>query len=420
MSIDILKKEFFRLLERRNFEPDTLTQMRKQSFDQFLDLGLPNQKWENWRFTNLNRLKSETFRTAGPEDIQDETPDIEKFNISGINTIVIVNGYFQKELSSFPEGIIMEPLLDYINSNPEKINNESSNPFYNLNTSFMDSGLAITIKKNTVIDKPLRFIYLFTSLQGNIMFSPQIHIICEENSSVQILEQITGNIKGTSFFNLVGSLTLSPNSSLDYSRIIQDNGVSNQFADFNVLQEKDSRFSFFQYSEASKISRLDLNCDLRGEGSECDLMGLSLSDRSNHSDNHIWVNHHASHCRSNQFFKSILKNESSGVFNGRTIVHKGTQKSDAKQSNKNLLLSKKAVMNSNPQLEIRAEDVKCTHSSTTGELDDDALFYMRSRGLDLPRSQALMVRGFALEELKCVRNKNVYDYLLASLESWLK
>ena len=187
----------------------------------------------------------------------------------------------------------------------------------------------------------------------------------------------------------------------------------------DIQQETDSRYNFTQFADGSELGRTNINVHLNGQGANCALNGLALSHGRQHLGNHIIVEHKVPHCTSSQLFKSVLREKSSGVFNGRTIVQKNAQKTDANQSNKNLLLSKDALMNSNPQLEIHADDVRCTHGSTTGELDADSLFYLRSRGLDLAMAKSLLVRGFATECFDTVKNEKVRSFIMKRFDNWL-
>ena len=191
--------------------------------------------------------------------------------------------------------------------------------------------------------------------------------------------------------------------------------MANQY----LYQNQDSRYTFFQFATGSKLGRLNLQAQLDGEGADCNLNGLALSNKNQHLDNHIIMDHKAANCTSSQNFKTVLQDNSSGLFNGRTIVREGAQKTDSSQSNKNLLLSTNALMNSNPQLEIYADDVKCSHGSTTGALDSDALFYLRSRGLDSLAAKSLLIRGFVTELLESVKNENIQKYITGKFSDWI-
>ena len=199
----------------------------------------------------------------------------------------------------------------------------------------------------------------------------------------------------------------------DWTHVIIQNNSRNtiNMANIHVKQQQDSNYTFSQFAFGGELSRLNLYAEILGKNANCSISGLNLSDGNQHLDSNIVTNHCASHCTSSQNFKSVLKDQSSGVFNGRSIVQINAEKTDSNQSNKNLLLSDQATMNSNPQLEIHTDDVKCSHGSTTGELDPDALFYMRSRGIDEKSAIAILVNGFVSEIIDDTNHIDVSNYV---------
>jgi len=230
------------------------------------------------------------------------------------------------------------------------------------------------------------------------MVNPRINIDIGESSSLTFIEQHVGD--ATSFFqNESVFITLENNAQLSHIRIQSNSEFTQNMANLNVNQEYDSHYNFFQLVDGSKLGRSNICVQLDGKNAQCNINSLTLSKNNQHIDNNIMVNHNSPQTHSSQFVKSILFDTSIGVFNGRTVVHENAQKITAHQTNKNLLLSKKAKMNSNPQLEIYADDVKCSHGSTTGKIDEDALFYLQSRGINKQDAMELMVTGFANEVL---------------------
>ncbi len=417
MSLSHFQTEFDKLINRAYFSHEVKS-MRKDAFSKFLGTGFPSQKWEDWRFTNLSYLKNESFRISESQHTPNSILDISPYEVNGIDTIVIYNGHYQEKISSVPDGIQLMSGIEYIEQNNGKIESTEYSPFDHLNTAFMDIGMCFVVEPNTVVETPVRILFISNG-ENSVMVNPRVNIDLKESSTLTFIEHHVGD--ATSFFqNESVFLSLGPNSFVDHVRIQSNSTGTLNIDNLVVNQEIDSHYSFFQFTVGGQLGRTNIHCELNGRGSECNLNGLTLLDEENHSDINIKINHFAPNCQSSQSFKSILRDNSSGVFNGRTVVSKGAQKTDARQSNKNLLLSKKAVMYSNPQLEINTDDVKCAHASTTGELDEEALFYLRSRGLDIQTSKALMIRGFALEELELVKNKNIFDYLINLFQSWLK
>ena len=416
MRLTHFESEFDKIINRAHFSHEVKS-MRKDAFSKFLGTGLPTQKWEDWRFTNLSYLKNESFRISESQDTPNSIPDISPYKVNDVDTIVIYNGHYQEEISSVPKGIQLLSGIEYYEQKNGEVESAEYSPFDLLNTAFMDSGMCFVVEPNTVVETPVRILFISNG-ENSVMVNPRIYVDVEESTTLTFIEHHVGD--ATSFFqNESVFLSLGPNSFVDHVRIQSNSTGTLNIANLHVNQETDSHYSFFQFAVGSQLGRTNIHCELKGKGSECVLNGLTLLDEENHSDINIKVNHIAPNCQSNQSFKSILRDDSSGVFNGRTIVSKGAQKTDARQTNKNLLLSKKVVMNSIPQLDINADDVKCAHASATGALDEEALFYLRSRGLDIQSSKALMIRGFALEELELVKNKNIFDYLMKLFQSWL-
>jgi Fe-S cluster assembly protein SufD len=416
MKLTQFKSEFEKMINRDYFS-DKIHPLRQDAFSKFLEIGLPTKKWEDWRFTNLSSISKGNFRISEIQDAPKGDLDISPYKLKDIDTIVIYNGHYQETLSSIPSGVQLLSGLDYLEKTNSEFNSPEHSPFDLLNTAFMDSGMSIVVDSNVDVEKPIRMLFISSGLES-LMVTPRIHIDLGESSSVTFIEHHVGN--STSFFqNESVFVILGQNAQLNHIRI-QSNSVSTaNMAKIQVEQNADSRYTFFQFADGSRLGRLNIHAELKGEGADCSLNGLALSNDSQHLDNHIIMDHQVPHCTSSQNFKSVLQDHSSGVFNGRTIVRKGAQKTDSNQSNKNLLLSKNALINSNPQLEIYADDVKCAHGSTTGALDKDVLFYLRSRGLDMLSAKALMVRGFATELLDLVKHDGIRDFITDRFDTWL-
>jgi Fe-S cluster assembly protein SufD len=307
--------------------------------------------------------------------------------------------------------------LDYLEKKNWGFNSPEHTPFDLLNTAFMDSGMSIVVDQNVIVEKPIRMLFISSGLES-LMVTPRIHIDLGESSSATFIEHHGGD--SSSFFqNGSTFVTLEQNAQLDHIRIQSNSVTTANIVNMQVEQNADSRYTFFQFADGSQLGRLNIYNELKGEGANCAINGLTLSNDSQHLDNHIITDHQVPHCSSSQNFKTVLQDHSSSVFNGRTIVRKDAQKTDSSQSNKNLLLSKSALVNSNPQLEIYADDVKCAHGSSTGALDKDALFYLRSRGLDVLSAKALLVRGFATELLDLVKHDGIRVFITDRFDSWL-
>ena len=416
MSLSHFQTEFDKMMNRDYFS-DAVHPMRKEAFSKLLEKGLPTKNWEDWRFTNLSAISKGTFRISETQDFPQSPPDIEPYTIENVNTIVIYNGHYQESLSTVPIGVHLLSGLDYFEKKSGAVETRDDSPFDLLNTAFMDSGMSFVVDPDTVVETPVRILFISNG-EDNIMANPRMYLDVGDSAAVTFIEHHVGN--AASFFqNASLFASVGVNASLDHIRI-QSNSTSTQnMANLDVQQETDSRYTFTQFADGSELGRTNVYVHLNGKGANCELNGLALSNGKQHFDNHIIIDHKVPHCTSSQLFKSVLREKSSGVFNGRTIVQKNAQKTDAKQSNKNLLLSKDALMNSNPQLEILADDVRCTHGSTTGELDFDSLFYLRSRGLDLAGAKSLLVRGFATECFDTIQDKKIKSFIVQRFDNWL-
>jgi len=416
MSFTNFDNEFEKLLDRKYFSSE-MHPLRKQAFSKLKASGLPTQKWEDWRFTNLSVLMDNHFLISEVNDAPQSKLDISQFAIEGIQTIVFYNGHFQEDISSVPNGVELLSGQDYLESKNGEINQSEKSPFDLLNTAFMDSGVCLIINKNMNVETPIRLLFISNG-DNSIMVNPRVHIDVNSSSKLTFIEQHVGN--ATSLFqNEAVYLSLEENSEVEHIRI-QSNSINTyNIASLHVSQSTNSRYNFFQYADGSKMGRSNIYVDLNGKNSDCSINCLSLSQSDQHLDNSIIVNHNSPNTYSAQFVKSVLSDNSTGVFNGRTVVKKDAQKIEAHQSNKNLLLSKTARMNSIPQLEIYADDVKCSHGSTTGQLDDDALFYFQSRGIPKDEAFILLVSGFVGEVMEKIKFEPVKNYIDQKINLWV-
>ena len=416
MSISNYKVEFEKMLNR-NYFSKSLHPYRKEAFTQLEKTGFPTQKWENWRFTNVSNISDGEFMISEISDAPQTTPDIDSYQMEGVDTVVIYNGHYQKDISSIPNGVNLLSGSEYMERKNGNFDRTNNSPFDLLNTAFTDSGMCIVLEKNTLVKSPIRILFISNG-DRSIMVNPRVNVDIGESSSLTFIEQHVGD--ATSFFqNESVFITLGNNAQLNHVRIQSNSEFTQNISNLNVNQAADSQYEFFQLVDGSKLGRSNICVQLDGENAQCNINSLTLSKNNQHIDNNIIVNHNSAQTHSSQFVKSILFDTSTGVFNGRTVVHENAQKITAQQTNKNILLSKKAKMNANPQLEIYADDVKCSHGSTTGQIDEDALFYLQSRGINKQDAMELMVTGFANEVLDKIPHpeikKAVYTEFTAKL-----
>ena len=412
------RDEFDTLLDSINNENDELTDLRKKSFENFIDNGLPTNKWEDWQFTNFSSIEKGDFRLSSLSDAVELT-GLLPGRIPNTYLIVSINGYYQPNLSDIPDEAKVASGADHFSSdfNYQSLKSVQShqdrglNPFYMLNTSMMNSGLSIHIKDNAKITKPIQIIYLTTSITSEIMNHPRFVFQFGNNSEATVVEHYIGSTSTPYFNNSVTKVELGENSFVNHIRIQEESEMSHHVANTFYDLNKDSNLNVNSVSLGSSLFRHNIKLKFCGDSSSADYSALSLINDQQHHDQHIIVEHMSDACQSNQLFKYILSDQSSGVFNGKVVVEEHTKSTDASQSNKNLVLSPSALMNANPQLEIYAEDVKCSHGSTTGQIDPEALFYLKSRGLGHEKSMELIMNGFISDILELIKNEDIGEYL---------
>ena len=417
MILDNYENQFERLLEKRAFSND-FNHFKKDAFLKFKKLGFPTRRWEDWRFTNLKDIRRKSYSVPTYRDSSAIDLKFKSYYRKGFIPIVFQNGHFiQPTKNNFKDLSINSDVnftttMKYNGLFPENENQ----PFELLNSAFMDSKMEITIKGNNYYEKPLHFIFIYDNKE-ELMISPRTYLNISSNSSATILEEHIGD--SNSFLNYSKFIHIHRNAHLNHTKIHSNSKNRISITNLNVYQDSNSNYRFTQFSNGNELNRLNIKSHLKGQGSDCSLSGISLSKEGHHIDNNIIVNHHSPNCMSSQNFRSILKDRSSGVYNGRTIVKRAAQKTNSSQSNKNILLSDTAKMNSNPQLEIYADDVKCSHGSTTGKLNKDAIFYLRSRGLDLKSARELLLNGFVNDIIEQVKNKDIKYMLNKNINIWL-
>ena len=332
---------------------------------------------------------------------------------------MIINGHYQPSLSELPKTVTISTGAEHYLSHPEFYSHKymeskwskGLNPFYTLNTSMMNSGICVYVENDTTLSKPIQIIYLTTAIQKEIMNHPRFVFELGDNSKATFVEHYIGSTTTGYFNNSVTSVELGQNSFMDHIRIQEETSSSHHIANSFYELSQGSTLNVNNTSIGSSLYRHNINLKFCGANSSANYNALSLTDKEQHHDQRIIVEHSSDSCQSNQLFKYILSDESSGVFNGKVIVEEHTKQTDANQSNKNLVLSPSALMNANPQLEIYAEDVKCSHGSTTGQIDPEALFYLKTRGLSHKKSMELIMNGFISDISELIKNKHIGAYL---------
>jgi Fe-S cluster assembly protein SufD len=392
---------------------NSMSELRDKSIRNFEEQGFPTRKEENWKYTSLNSIIKNDFSLTPAKDDTIEFKDVKKYFIHDIDTykIVFIDGVYSSYLSETThDGVDICLLSSALNKAKykqvidvyfNKIAQENS--LTSLNTAFAKEGAYIYIPKGKAVSKPIQIIHLATGNEANSMLQPRNLIVAEENSEVQIIERHQSLGSNAVFTNSVTEIYAGKRAMVDYYKIQNDKDEASLIDNTYIDQHDNSEVSVHTFSFGGKLTRNNLNFYQNGEHINSILKGVTIIEGKQHVDHNTLVHHIEPNCESHQDYKGIFDESSTGVFNGKIVVDKIAQKINAYQSNNNILVSDKATINSKPQLEIFADDVRCSHGCTVGQLDEDALFYMRSRGIGKKEARALLMYTFANTVLESVK-----------------
>lgn len=427
-TVDLYLKEFTSLKAGEfSGDPPPFLHLRQAAMDRFSELGFPTPAMESWRHTDISSLSRTPYRPLTPGKRRIDRRRLDPYVIADVYRAVVVNGRFDSSLSLLPpEGVEIGSLRDAMGRNlvrlPSYLGGVAdihNHPFVALNTAFMTDGLFIHVPQNTVVDRPIHAV-IFTDPPGHGRMSHVRHLIrVEANSEATVVEHYLGGSSRDYWMNCVTENVVEENATLRHIRVVEDSPEAYHVATAHTLQFAQSTLEGWSVVVGGKLVRNDTVSRLDAEGCGCTLKGLVLARGRQHVDNHTFVSHEKPHGTSHQLYKGIYGGRSHGVFNGRIFVRQDAQKTNADQTNRNLLISRDALVNSNPQLEINADDVRCTHGSTTGQLDEEVLFYLHSRGLDDVSARTLLAAGFAGEVTGGIPHEPLRDYLSRLLSDWL-
>lgn len=413
------------------FGPESLTAMRDRAFAKFQEFGVPTLKDEEFKYISLRVLEEGGFQPAYGATVDRIT--IENSSIGKIDgyTVAFVNGQYAPELStihSLPGGAFAGSLEDGFVIHPEiiakhlgnvatlagRLGSTNDERFVHLNTAYLGEGAFVYIPEGKSIETPIHIVHVTQADHGPLVSYPRVLVVLGENADVKIVESYLG-LDGVYFTNAVTEVYLGPNAILEHTRFQQETAHAVHISNLSVHQEADSIYTSNVANFGGRIVRNDLNVWLNGEHTETWLNAANLGTGDQVVDNHTRLDHSKPNCNSFQVYKSILRDRAVGIFNGKIFVYEDAQKTDAKQTNKAILLSPTATFNTKPQLEIFADDVKCTHGATIGQLREDALFYLRARGVPKKQAEALLVYAFAAEVLEKITVASAREALEAVL-----
>lgn len=387
-----------------------LRQIRREAFHRFGDLGFPTTRDEEWRHTSIAPIAAVPFEPAldGPaRSVQPEALSGLVAGVRDISRITFVNGRLDPRLSDLPrlpEGVVAGSLAAAIREVPDLVEphlargaGEDRHPFASLNTAFLQDGGFVRVPPGVAVEEPIYFLFLTVGNGTPVVSYPRVLVVAERGSQVKIVEGYAGLRNGVYFTNGVTEIVAGENAVVDRCKIQEDDSF--HVGTTRIRQARNSTLTSHSISLGGTLVRNDLSCVLDGEGVDCTLNGLYLAEGTQHVDNHTSIDHAHPHSQSRELYKGVLAGESMGVFNGRVLVRKDAQKTDARQSNKNLLLSDDSRIYTKPELEIYADDVKCAHGATIGQLEEDAIFYLRSRGIQQEMARSILTYAFADEVL---------------------
>ena len=405
---------------RREHEPVWLHQLRAEGWDLFDAAGFPTTHDEDWRFTNLAPLARTQFSRAPKTAVAKE--EIESSVLEGAACrLVFVNGRFAPELSQvndLPAGLEVASLAEALSGHAETVEQHlgryakmGRDAFTALNTALWEDGAYIRIRRGARIEQPVHLLFVSAAGDGAMMTHPRSLIIAEPASNAAIVEDYVSIGGGAALSNSVTELVAAEDAVVSHYLLERENFDSFNVSTLRVELGRAANVSSHSLLLGGGLVRNNVHPVLNGPGAECLINGLFVGAGSQHLDNYMLVEHASPECSSRQFYNGILDQQSRGVFHGRIVVHKVAQKTDAKQTNRNLLLSDDARIDTKPQLEIRADDVKCTHGATIGRIEDEPLFYLRSRGLDESSARNLLLYAFAAECLDRMNEQPVRNFV---------
>ena len=418
----------FEAVRRTAPAPDAVVDLRRRAHERFTALGMPTTRLEAWRFTNVAPIANTAFALAAPAEREAAKADTAPHALPGVGAgLTFINGRHvapASDVSALPAGVEVLSLADVLaaDANDTRAAVEShlasgagieNEAFTALNTALLHDGAVVRVPANTVVEEPIQLLFVTSPPPGGepVMTHPRVLLVVGENAQVRVVESYGGGGQSPYLTNTVAEVIAGPGAVVDHYKLVRESPGAFHIGSMHVRLGRAANFSSHAVTLGGAIVRNDAQAVLDGEGVECTLNGLYLANGRRLVDNHTTIHHAQPHCSSHELYKGILDGEAHAVFNGKIIVAIDAQKTDAKQTNKALLLSEDAQINTKPELEIFADDVKCTHGATVGQLDEDALFYLRARGLGLEQARSVLIHAFAGDLLNHIAIEPIRDQL---------
>ena len=428
MSGTTAYREAFERFENQAAQPAWLLPLRRAGMARFAEFGFPTLQQEDWRFTNVAPIAKLPFHPVLAAPGNGITKDtLAGFTFSSLASLrlVFVNGHFRADLSSLTgaePGVCVKSLASALKEDSALLEKHlaryavgEDNSFTSLNTAFFQDGALVQLPAGKSLEKPIHLLFISTLGEAGASSHPRILVLAHKHSSATILESYVSTVDAPYLTNGVTELVLEEGAQVEHCKFQDEAAGAFHVAAIHAQLGRGSNFISHSIATGARLSRNNIRAVLAGEGVECVLNGLYLTRGEQLADHHMVVEHAQPHCNSHEYYNGILDGRSRGVFHGRILVRPAAQKTDAKQTNKNLLLSEAATADTKPQLEIYADDVKCTHGATVGQLNEESVFYLRSRGLGADTARRMLIHAFAgeiIERICCASAREELDQLV--------
>ena len=406
-----------------------LSALRESAIASFAAGGLPTPRAEAWKYTSLRPLEKLAFEPAGDETISiDRLPTLLPHGQGGYR-LVFVNGAFRDDLSTLddlPEGVVIGSLAEILSRDPQsleehlgQIGAESAQPMLALNTAMMRDGLVLRIAPGISVPTPIEVIYIGAAPDAPRVFHPRNLIVLEPRSRATVIEHHAGLGTGGYLANSANEVLVGAGAALHHYKVQAEDTDAFHIATSHVRLEKDAVYDGFILATGARLSRNEIGVRMVGSGAECHLNGAYMLRDEQHCDITTAIEHEAPHTSSREVFRGVIDDKARAVFQGRIVVHPHAQKSDGHQLSKALLLSDRAEIDAKPELEIFADDVKCSHGATAGDLDHAALFYLRARGIPEATARHMLIEAFLTDTIRKIAAEGLCPALIASVGAWL-
>ena len=409
-------------------DKDNLSEVRKAALEVFKTLGIPSARHEEWKYTNIKTKLSESLKlVAGAESQVASKAAINTFSEIEGTKLVFINGSFSPAHSTIAaqSGVLVgnskelrKQYAEVYDKYFNKATDSSTENFAALNTAFAQDGAFIFIQKNIKAVQPVFVIHVYDAASADVFTQSRNLIVVEDGAEVNIVEDFQ-NVGGEKFYNHVAEIFIGKNAEVNYTYLQLENKHTTSINSIEAKLSKDARYHISTITLEGLLVRNNVNAYMEGENALATLNGLYLGKENAHIDSHILVDHRVPHCDSNQVYKGVLDDESTGVFNGKIFVQKDAQKTNAFQSSKAILLSEDASVNSKPQLEIFADDVKCSHGAAIGQMNKNELFYLRARGIDEDTARGILTYAYANSIIEAITLPALREYLNEKLKERL-